>query len=115
MSPFARARISCVAILAIVSTRVSHAQIPTPAPPTTGSLAGVVRDIAGAPLSDVDLSLLGESIATRTDSTGRFSLDHVPAGSHTALFRRIGFRSVDYRWAALPGRELQAAVTMVPV
>jgi hypothetical protein len=85
------------------------------APPPPSVLSGVVRDIAGAPLADVNVSLLGESLATRTDSAGRFVLRDIPAGSHTALFRRIGLRSVDYRWVAQAGRELQVAVAMAPV
>jgi hypothetical protein len=81
----------------------------------TGSLAGVVRDPVGTPLADVSVTLQGEAIAARSDSAGRFALADVPVGSHTALFRRIGYRSVEYRWTAQAERVLQIAVTMTPV
>jgi hypothetical protein len=102
-------------VLAIVG-RSASAQVPAPAPAVaTGSLAGVVRDVGGTPLPDVTVTLVGESAAARTDTAGRFVLYDVPAGSHTALFRRIGYRSVEYRWTARADRGLEVAVTMTPV
>ena len=79
-----------------------------------GGLTGVVHDITGQPLVGIDVSLFGEAAATRTDSTGHFALRDIPPGRHTALFRRIGYRSVEYRWVAEAGREVQVAVTMSP-
>ena len=101
-----------VALIALLVSRGAHAQ--TPATPGA-SLSGVVRDLAGMPLSDVDVTLVDESFATRTDSAGRFVLYAVPVGAHTTLFRRIGYRSVEYRWNAQADRGLQIAVTMTPV
>jgi len=99
-------------IFVMIRPCASMAQTPA-GPPGVGALSGVIRDLAGAPLRDVEVTLLGESsAATRTDSSGRFALRDVPAGGHTALFRRIGYRSVDYRWVAQAGRELEVAVTM---
>ena len=98
----------------VLAATIVRAQTPAIGPPG-GSLAGVVRDVAGAPLSDVNVTLLAESGAARTDSTGRFALRDVPPGNHTALFRRIGYRSVEYRWIAVSGGELQIAVAMTPV
>jgi len=101
-----------VALIAMLVSRAVYAQ--TPARPTA-SLSGVVRDLGGTPLSDVNVTLVDESFATRTDSAGRFVLYDVPAGAHTTLFRRIGYRSVEYRWTAQADRGLQIAVTMTPV
>ena len=92
----------------------SNAQTPA-VTVAVGALSGVIRDVGGVPLRDVEVTLLGESGTTRTDSSGRFALRDVPAGSHTALFRRIGYRSVEYRWVAQAGRELQVSVTMQPI
>jgi hypothetical protein len=75
----------------------------------------VVRDIAGTALSDVSVTLVGESVATRTDSVGVFVLADVALGMHTVLFRRIGYRSVEYRWPTRLGVALQVEVTMTPV
>jgi hypothetical protein len=98
-----------------VWTSGALAQAPVVAPAPTGSLSGVIRDLNGAPLPDVTVSLLGESNATRSDSAGRFALRNVPVGSHTALFRRIGYRSIEYRWNARNGLELQVSVAMTVV
>jgi hypothetical protein len=80
-----------------------------------GSLSGIVRDVTGAPLVDVNVTLLGEAAATRTDSAGRFALRDVPVGGHTTLFRRIGYRSVEYRWVARADAGVQVSVAMTPV
>lgn len=84
-------------------------------PPAVGALSGVVRDANGHPLPDVNVSLLGEPPATRTDTAGRFVLRNVPVGPHTTLFRHIGLRSVEYKWVARNGEELQIAVALFPV
>lgn len=102
--------------LSIVIATRSPAQTPTaPAQGATSSLSGIVRDAGGAPLSGVNVALEGETSATRSDTAGRFVLYDLSAGSHTALFRRIGYMSVEYRWVAQANRGLQIAVTMTPV
>lgn len=83
--------------------------------PPGGALVGVIRDPAGDALADVNVTLVGERVATRTDSAGGFALRDVPPGTHTALFRRIGFRSVEYRWVARSGGVIEVAVAMTPV
>jgi hypothetical protein len=101
-------------IAAIIAPATIAAQTPAPAPPATASLSGVVRGLGGAPLPDVDVSLIGETGGTHSDSTGHFVLRGITAGGHTALFRRIGRGSVEYRWTARAGRDLQVTVTMAP-
>jgi hypothetical protein len=104
-----------VALAALFASAGARRWAQTPALPASGSLAGVVRDAVGTPLAGVNVSLLGEATVAHTDSVGRFVLADVPVGSHTALFRRIGYRSVEYRWTAQTSRILQIAVTMTPV
>lgn len=101
-------------LVACAWTSGALAQTPVETPAPTGSLSGVVRDANGAPIAGVSITLLGESAAARSDSGGRFALRDVPAGGHTALFRRIGFRSIEYRWTARAGLDLQVAVVMTP-
>lgn len=92
-----------------------RAQTQTNVPPgAPASLSGIVRNAAGSPLSEVSVTLTGETEATRTDSSGRFDLRDVPPGNHAALFRRIGYQSVEYRWVGQPSSGLQIAVTMKP-
>jgi hypothetical protein len=107
-----------VALAALASLAMSASgQVPMPpSPPISGgTLSGIVRDAAGAPMADVNVTLVGETAATRTDSTGSFALRDVPPGAHTALFRRLGYRSVEYRWTARSEVNLQIAVSMTPV
>jgi hypothetical protein len=52
---------------------------------------GIVRDQNGRPLPNVSLSLLDRYQRAVTDSSGRFALRGVPAGSQTVELRAIGF------------------------
>lgn len=104
----------CVVLsaLALFATN-SPSQTPTQIGLTAGSsLSGTVRDINGALLADVSVTLMDENMATRTDSLGHFEIRDVPPGGHTVLFRRIGYRSTEYRWVARPGDGLQIDVVM---
>ncbi len=90
----------------------------TPSPPATtegGSLSGVVRDVSGAALPDVYVTLLGEAAATRSDGGGHFAMRNLSPGNHTALFRRIGYGSVEHRWIVRPGNGPEIDVIMAPV
>jgi hypothetical protein len=60
---------------------------------TQGSafVRGVVRDQNGRPLPNVTLSLLDRYQRVVTDSSGRFALRGVPAGSQTVELRALGF------------------------
>jgi hypothetical protein len=105
----------CIALLAVVvSATMAMAQTPVPPPVAGGSISGIVTDNTGAPLPDVNVTLLGETAAARTDSVGHFTLSDIPPGGHTTLFRHIGYRSVEYRWVARSGTGLQVAVAMTP-
>ncbi|HMA24723.1 MAG TPA: carboxypeptidase regulatory-like domain-containing protein [Gemmatimonadaceae bacterium] len=111
----AGAPIIALALLATFAT-AARGQTSTPAAPVaSGLLSGIVRDVNGGALADVNVTLLGETAATRTDSAGRFALREVRPGGHTTLFRRIGYRSVEYRWVARSGAGLQVAVAMTPL
>jgi len=111
--PTLRLAARCVALVAAVAGRAVAAQAPA-SPPPTASLAGVVHAVGGLPLGDVNVTLIGESLAARSDSTGAFTLAGISPGPHTALFRRLGYRSVDYRFTARAGVRIEVAVTMAP-
>ncbi|HEY9229773.1 MAG TPA: carboxypeptidase regulatory-like domain-containing protein [Gemmatimonadaceae bacterium] len=83
--------------------------------PAAAALSGVVRDVAGSAIAGVEVSLIGESLVARSDSLGRFILRDIPPGGHVALFRRIGYTSVEYRWVARANSEQQVAVVLSPV
>src|SRR6266508_1488976 len=60
----------------------------------TRVVAGQVTDSSTrAGLSGVRVSVVGTTIATSTDATGRYALD-VPAGRDSIAFARIGYKRV---------------------
>jgi Carboxypeptidase regulatory-like domain len=107
-------RLTILAGCLTVAAGRAAAQTPGP-PPSPATLSGVVRDVTGAPIPDAEIRLIDESFVARSDTAGRFVLRGIPPGGHVALFRRIGYRSVEYRWAARPNREIEVSVVLTPV
>lgn len=81
---------------------------------TGSALAGVVRDSAGTPLTDVEVILRGAGRATRTNRRGEFTLEAAP-GSYGVWFRRLGYRSVEYTWAARAGTRVEITVALFAI
>ena len=54
-------------------------------------LTGIVRDSAGAPVPEADVSIPAAHLLTRTDSAGAFVLARVSAGQTELSVRRLGF------------------------
>lgn len=52
---------------------------------------GVVIDPVDQPIVDVEVTVLGGAVATRTDSLGRFNLPSVPAGTFMMMVRKRGY------------------------
>ncbi|MEO8449218.1 MAG: carboxypeptidase regulatory-like domain-containing protein [Gemmatimonadota bacterium] len=86
----------------------------TGAIPTVGTsvVRGTVKQQDGSPLPDAQVILLGLPASTRSDPSGAFTLDSLPAGSHSLEIRAIGFgrsrRLVDLR----PDRPVEVAMTL---
>ncbi|HEY4305246.1 MAG TPA: carboxypeptidase-like regulatory domain-containing protein [Gemmatimonadaceae bacterium] len=78
------------------------------------TLVGIVRDSAGAPLSDVEVILRDAGEATRTNERGQFSLD-APTKSYIVWFRRLGYRSIEYTCAAHAGQRLEISVSLFAI
>ncbi len=91
--------------LFVVSTRTLQAQAPA-------VLTGVVRDSSGAPLRDVEVILRDAGRATRSDERGQFSLNDVSPGAYVVWFRRLGYRSVEFNWAARVGERTSVEVAL---
>ena len=89
------------------SLDAAAAQNPRPA-----TLMGVVRDSAGAPIGDAEITVRDLGRATRAGATGAFTLSGLPPGAHEVWFRRLGYRSVEYNWSARPGETTEVAVTL---
>lgn len=64
----------------------------------TGSLTGRIVDTLSAPLSDVNISLQGESLqgmkGTTTDNNGVFRIFRLPPGSYKIKVSSVGFREL---------------------
>lgn len=70
----------------LTSPRIVLAQEPQ------GSIAGVVLDSLGGPLSGALVSVQGTTIRAITDDAGSFRLNRVRAGELTLLVRRLGYK-----------------------
>jgi hypothetical protein len=62
-----------------------------PAEAQKGKLTGIVRDSAGAPVPEADVSIPTAHLLTRTDNAGTFVLSRVDPGQAEVSVRRLGF------------------------
>jgi Carboxypeptidase regulatory-like domain/TonB-dependent Receptor Plug Domain len=61
---------------------------------STGAITGVVKDDLGAPIANVEVSVLTARASVRTDSVGRFLLAALPPGATDVSFRRLSFAPI---------------------
>ena len=89
-----------VALLAVVGVRVTYRltdtrSSPDAVPRGTASIAGIVRDDAGAPVPDARVRLWSRDPAidttVRTDAAGAFAIQALPAGSYTLAAEKDGY------------------------
>ena len=59
----------------------------------TGTVTGVITNVAGEPLASVQVSIQGTGYGTLTQSNGRFAIVNVPSGRRTVRADLIGFAS----------------------
>ena len=79
---------SLIALCLLLLASVSLAQ-------DSGTVSGIVVNTwDGSPLSGVIISVRGTTLATQSDSTGRFELKEVPPGDQVLRFSKSGFASV---------------------
>jgi hypothetical protein len=85
-----------------------------------GGLLGWVEDTRGAPVAGAVISLFGKGVGaaglvTLSDSTGRFFLPSLPAGSYTVRALRAGHAAAKARQVTvLPNRELRFTMSLAP-
>src|SRR3954471_20060607 len=92
-------------MLGVTAVAVASAQTPA-------TIAGVVRDSAGRAISDVEVILRNANRGTRTGNRGEFTLGDVTPGNYRVWFRRLGFTSVEYNWAARSGERTEVNVAL---
>jgi hypothetical protein len=87
---------------------IAHAQNP----PAAAALVGRVVDSSGTGIPDVEVTLRDSRYAARTDAKGEFTLANVRAARYRALFRRLGYSSVEYNWDPGPGDTTKVTVSL---
>ena len=80
--------------------------------PTSGTLAGVVRDTGGRALAGAEVSIPELNKGVKADSSGAFVLADVLPGTHEVWVRRLGFIVVQFPWDARAGARLEVAIKM---
>lgn len=83
--------------------------------PSTGGIAGVVRDTSGARLAGADLTITGVTLRATSDTAGRFRLVGVPVGAGTLHVRRLGYRAALVRVTVERGSTASVTVTLAHV
>lgn len=59
-----------------------------------GTVSGVVMDSTGAPIADVEVTVINLAKVARTDTAGQFVLGGVPSGTAEVRFRRLAYAPV---------------------
>jgi hypothetical protein len=110
-----RFRAALIAVPVLLAASVTF-----PAEDEPGGLLGWVEDTRGAPVAGAVISLFGKGVGaaglvTLSDSTGRFFLPSLPAGSYTVRALRAGHQAAKARQVTvLPNRELRFTMSLAP-
>jgi len=104
-------RVVTLVMLSLLPSSYLHAQATPPSSPTA-TLAGVVRDSLGDPITSAEIVLVGTERGVRSDSAGRFELTGVPPGDQVVRFRRLGFSSVEIDWRAVSATRIEISVRL---
>ena len=78
----------------------------------TASVSGTVTGETGQPLPGVQLRVLETAATARTDSSGRFSMTGLPAGTQLLEAKRVGYRIVQQPVQLMARRDAPTAVQL---
>lgn len=88
--------LSRLAVVPALALAALAAASPASAQTATGRITGIVTDrIAGAPVANVTISVVGTPLAARTSAEGRYTIADVPAGHQRLRAARIGYAPLD--------------------
>jgi Ca-activated chloride channel family protein len=76
----------------VVAASTLAALTPTP---VTGKLEGRVRDQAGAPIANAQVTIVGTALGALTNNTGYYLFNSVPAGAVTIRVAFVGYKTVE--------------------
>ena len=80
---------------------------------STGKIEGRVRDQAGAPINNAQITLAGTAFSALTNAQGYYFINNVPAGTVTVHAAFIGYRAVNVSGVkVLAGQTLTQDITM---
>ena len=98
-----------ITLLALVGAGVPTTQVPT------GSIEGRITSArSGQPLPGATVTVVGTSVGTATDATGRYSLANVPAGEHTVRVGFVGFLTHERQVTVAAGQKTVADFALHP-
>lgn len=102
-----------VAALLAPPAAASARPIATPARARDANIVGVVRDTAGAPLSNVQVVVSGLNRSALTDERGEFAFVGLPTGTYHLDLIRIGYASA-HQVVTVPaaGPDVRVSITM---
>ena len=78
------------------------------------TLAISVTDPAGAPVSDVKITLEGASTRQTRTERGRIAIEELPAGAYKLRFEADGFIPLERELTARAGKPIDVKVTLTP-
>jgi len=86
----------------------------------TGRIAGHVRDTAGAPIRNAQVTVIGTGFRAITNDSGSYQIAHVPVGTHSVRATFIGYASTELAGVVVIANQtvtvdlrLQPATTML--
>ncbi len=90
--------------LFLLITLTTAAAAPVPQVPTTGRVAGHVRDQQGKPIAQAQVFVVGTALNVLTDSVGGYAFAAVPEGAATIRAAFIGYLSSEAAITVRAGR-----------
>ena len=96
----------CLSLATAAAAPVRHG-------PSTGRVAGHVRDGQGAPVASAQVIVVGSAVSALTDTAGAYLLPAVPAGPVTLRATRVGYRPAELGGTVRAGSTLTLNFTLV--
>ncbi|NJD19975.1 MAG: TonB-dependent receptor [Gemmatimonadetes bacterium] len=81
---------------------------PGTAQQATGTITGEILARSGAPLSEVQVFIVGTQMGGLTASNGRYTIRNVPAGTHQVRAMRIGYETITQSVTVVAGQSAAA-------
>jgi len=78
-------------------------------------ITGIVTDaMSGDPLLGTNVAIMGTSLGASTGLEGEYVIPNIPAGTHTIVFRYIGFKQIEQEVTLSAGETLELNMELSP-